>query len=459
MKKAFLSLLLACLAPAAIYAQQATVNGRIIGHTGAPFYAAHDRTIDTLTVDNKGEFTLKFDVPGEKSQVGFFGIGGASISLVASKGQTVNFVADVSAPGKETVTFTGDNAALNDYLTSYNLLTGFAAWPQDKTANAGSFNAYKAEVDKMAAELRRKLDKVEDGDVKKELRDALDLTQTSFYFRYAWATNRINGLPVDNDADFVKYAEGIDLDNRAVIGEERGQVTYTNLLDQRLRWEIERNPQKYPGPNSSVKYFAVISDLVSDPGVANSMATDNFDMYLTMGGDNNLMETLEAYKKVANDPETVAELEKKVRELDELGPGKMAPDFVIVDADGNKGMLSDLRGKNIYIDIWATWCGPCVMEIPYVEKLQEKYKDSENLEFISISVDDNVNAWKKKLEDDKPQWRNFVVEGGFRGPLNQLYYISGIPRFMLIDKDGRIVSVNAPRPSSAGIDEYLAPYM
>ncbi|MFA5850111.1 MAG: TlpA disulfide reductase family protein [Bacteroidales bacterium] len=182
-------------------------------------------------------------------------------------------------------------------------------------------------------------------------------------------------------------------------------------------------------------------------------------MYLVILIDKYAEETFSAFKKVATDPNSLEKLTKRYNDLKELSPGKMAPDFGLFDVNGKKIMLSDLRGKNVFIDIWSTWCGPCIKEIPYIEKLHEKYKNSKNLEFVSISVDDDIKAWKNKLAEDKPSWKNFVAEGGYNSSLNKKYFITAIPRFILIDKDGKIISVNALRPSSPDIEKYLEPYL
>ena len=459
MKKMFLFAALTILSVSAALAQPATINGKVKGYSGGPFYAISGRIVDTVDVAGDGTFTIHATVNDDKSQIALYGLGRMVFNLVAGKGQSVQIDIDLSTRGEESVTFSGHNAELNNYLAMYSIQTGSGKWSQERIAGSGSFKAYQTEVNKMVAMLQANLDKIPDKDTREELQQTLDLMQKSFYFRYAWAINRIGKRPVDSDNDFVQFAESIDLNNRRIIDEPREDLSYSSLVDQRLRWEVERNRDRYSKANASINYYAVISDLIKDPDVAGKLATGNFDNYLAMGGDNHLKETLEAFKKVCNNQKTTEKFEIEVKKLEELSPGKMAPDFVLVDAKGNKRMLSDLRGKNIYIDVWATWCGPCVMEIPYIEKLYEKFKENPNFEFVSISVDDDVDAWKKKLATDNPQWKNFVVEGGFRGPMNQLYFISGIPRFMLIDKEGKIVSVNAPRPSSARIEEYLAPYM
>ena len=93
-----------------------------------------------------------------------------------------------------------------------------------------------------------------------------------------------------------------------------------------------------------------------------------------------------------------------------LKKGSVAADFTMTDKNGKVVSLKDLRGKAVYIDCWATWCGPCCMEIPYMERLYEHYKNNKDIELISISLDTNKNKWLNKLKEDKPKWHQFIGE-------------------------------------------------
>ncbi len=138
-----------------------------------------------------------------------------------------------------------------------------------------------------------------------------------------------------------------------------------------------------------------------------------------------------------------------------MAKGKPSPKFEgYVDYKGGKKSLDSFKGKYVYIDVWATWCGPCIQQIPYLKKLEKEYH-KKNIEFVSISTDEsrrNGGSW----EAAEKKWRKFVKEKQLSGiqlwsgkdfSFQQAYEISGIPRFILIDPDGNIVDANAPRPS------------
>ncbi len=128
--------------------------------------------------------------------------------------------------------------------------------------------------------------------------------------------------------------------------------------------------------------------------------------------------------------------------------GVQAPDFSFKDRDGNSHKLSDYFGKLLYIDCWASWCGPCRKEIPHIERhYKEHYKDNDKICFISISVDEDRDAWLRIIDKDKPEWPQFIASGDEYKALAKAYGIMGIPRFILIAADGTIVNADAFRPS------------
>ena len=130
---------------------------------------------------------------------------------------------------------------------------------------------------------------------------------------------------------------------------------------------------------------------------------------------------------------------------------------------GGTTSLEDLKGKYVYVDIWATWCGPCIAEIPSIKKLEAEYKDK-NIQFLSISIDDAMRSGGGDLEVAKTKWRTMVKEESLVGihlfsdknwesDFVKNYNIQGIPRFILIDPNGNVVDANAPRPSSKKLVE------
>ena len=130
------------------------------------------------------------------------------------------------------------------------------------------------------------------------------------------------------------------------------------------------------------------------------------------------------------------------------GEGEPAVDFTYPDIDGNDVSLSSLKGKLVYADVWATWCGPCLGEIPSLQKLEEEYH-GKNIIFLSVSVDTDKDAWMKMVKEDNLGGIQLWANGWSQ--ITKDYAIFGIPRFMLFSADGKVISSDAPRPSSGDI--------
>ncbi|MGY5351201.1 TlpA family protein disulfide reductase [Wenyingzhuangia sp. IMCC45533] len=135
--------------------------------------------------------------------------------------------------------------------------------------------------------------------------------------------------------------------------------------------------------------------------------------------------------------------------LDEnLKKGDLSPQFEHYENyKGGTTSLSDLKGSYVYIDIWATWCPPCKAEIPYLKELEQNFK-KKNIKFVSISVDspNAKNQWKSMIADKKMGGIQLFANGD--QSFMDAYQVEGIPRFILLDTEGKIMMDNAPRPSN-----------
>lgn len=137
------------------------------------------------------------------------------------------------------------------------------------------------------------------------------------------------------------------------------------------------------------------------------------------------------------------------------GRGQDAFDFRFKDVNGKEVALSDFKGKIVYVDVWATWCAPCRKELPYLKELEAAYKNR-NIVFIGVSSDNvkDYDKWVKFLEDNSMKGIQLFA-GDRREDIMKPYKITGIPHFLLFDKNGKIVSSSAPRPSSSEIRPLL----
>ncbi len=144
-------------------------------------------------------------------------------------------------------------------------------------------------------------------------------------------------------------------------------------------------------------------------------------------------------------------------QMQKFTKGTPSPKFVNYENyKGGKTSLDDLKGKFVYIDVWATWCQPCVGQIPALKELEEQYR-GKNIEFVSISTDrkEDYNKWKEMVA--KEQLKGVQLYFGDDMSFMQAYDINSIPRFIFLDPNGNIVDANATRPSDKeGIKKLFA---
>ena len=136
------------------------------------------------------------------------------------------------------------------------------------------------------------------------------------------------------------------------------------------------------------------------------------------------------------------------KSYEHLKQGNVAPAFTLKDFRGKEHSLSDYKGKVLVIDVWATWCGGCIAKLPKYMEMAGKYKDRDDIVFITISIDDKgaYNSWKYALPRLKLMGMTNLLASKGECTFQKDYNITGIPRYFLIDKEGKIVSVYAPTP-------------
>ncbi|WBM74774.1 TlpA family protein disulfide reductase [Saprospira grandis] len=126
--------------------------------------------------------------------------------------------------------------------------------------------------------------------------------------------------------------------------------------------------------------------------------------------------------------------------------GGLAPDFEVATPEGKMLKLSDLRGKVLLVDFWASWCGPCRRENPNVRKVYEKYKD-QGFEILGVSLDNNRDRWLKAIEKDGLDWYHVSDLKGWSSAPAKLYGVRGIPFTLLLDAEGRVLAKNLRGPA------------
>ena len=202
---------------------------------------------------------------------------------------------------------------------------------------------------------------------------------------------------------------------------------------------------------ASIAMLKVIA-AIENQHIKNTLAFDASRFYITI--TDKVEEFYTAYKAIGStNEENNAKIEKSYNVLVKLAKGKPSPKFV--DYENYKGgttSLDDLKGKYTYIDVWATWCGPCIREIPYLKKIEKQYH-GKNIQFLSISVDvkKDYQKWRDMIKEKELGGIQLLADKANQSDFYKEYNIVGIPKFILLDPAGNIVTANAPRPSNKAL--------
>ena len=218
-----------------------------------------------------------------------------------------------------------------------------------------------------------------------------------------------------------------------------------HLLDVRNR----NLSEVYPKTVAQMKYAA---DNLSNPKVKEVMMHHMATVYVDNFGVKDIDELQNLYYIYVKDPALLSSYEAKCERWDLSRVGRISPDFKAVDIDGKVWTLRDFRGKYVYIDMWATWCAPCRREMPYLKQLEESFADAD-IVFLGLSVDSDKSKWEAMVKGGSLTGVQLYLGSG--SSFQEAYRAEGIPRFILLGKDGRIISNDMTRPSETSTFETL----
>lgn len=148
-----------------------------------------------------------------------------------------------------------------------------------------------------------------------------------------------------------------------------------------------------------------------------------------------------------NDSKYAKYLSAMVEQKKRLSVGAPAIDFTVNDEEGNKIKLSELKGKVVYIDFWASWCGPCIAQFKYTKKIKEHFA-GKDVVFVYVSIDENEEAWQKAKEKYELTGLHTRVDG-WKAKVAEDYGVRGVPSYFLVDREGKFATEDTPRPSNS----------
>ncbi len=187
---------------------------------------------------------------------------------------------------------------------------------------------------------------------------------------------------------------------------------------------------------------------VADPQLRGFLADACIFPCITHNGPAGAEDLVAQYHTYVTDPVRRAQFDRALVKFDNISKGMPCPGFTLDDVAGRRVSLDDLRGKYVYIDLWATWCGPCKAEIPYVAELEERYAGMD-IHFVSISIDRNkdIGLWKEMVAEKNMGGIQLHLGEDWDWLRNFMPASMAVPRFLLLDPQGRILDAAMSRPS------------
>lgn len=371
--------------------------------------------------DVAGNFSIKFKV----SSPNYYRLGRNQLYL--SPGDALEIFVDYGDPGK--ATFKGKGAEANTYLRGTPFPKGGSfveAGRQIKPTMDETFLAIETKAQERGKELAM-VKQVSPEFIRLEkARIKADLIN-SYQMGASYSTYALKLKGDEAKAYEEKYKEAVTPKVKT-LSQNFTDATLMKLVVYRdVAEEVIKQGGK-PADIQIIKDWYTASDLVS-----NMQKQSDKQQLATFKPQVAQLKT-ETYKNAVT---------KMLNHLMAFGKGDMAVDFIATNSKGEQVSLSSLKGKVIYVDLWATWCGPCMQEMPHYEKLKAQYKDNPNVVLLSLSIDEDGVLWKNSVNQRKADGYQWLINR------NKLlaYNIVGIPRSILIDKNFKIVDLSAPMPS------------
>lgn len=258
------------------------------------------------------------------------------------------------------------------------------------------------------------------------------------------------------DDELLRYLDRIDLRNSSLVNSIEYQIVMMNNLIRVLRIHAGQNDPSLKETDEYVIEKRIINDLIKSGDYKIALHAYNlhhriydYTKYpMQLAGVNVYLDDFEKENpNYQGLPGLKKQYKLQLSTLGSLVKGANAPSFKLPDAKGEMVSLLDFKGKVVYLDFWATWCGPCLKEMPYMKTLEHKFQ-GKDVQFITISIDTRVESWLKKLTDLKLESIQLIEsKGGTNSKIAKDYKIHGVPHYVLIDKNGKIASSYAPIPS------------
>ncbi len=416
----------------------ALVSGKIENTSGTEIeIRTYKKKVKKIKLSQDGSF--KDTIFNPKGHYYFMTKKGA-LELYLDNGFDIQITLDANQFYK-TVTYKGRGNEVNTYLLKFNP----KVFELKKQLYTLEETAFLKKVDSFQKEVRKEIKGLDANFVKKQNK-VLDYQRAIYLGNYEVIHKRVTknkDFKVSNT--FPNPLENIDLENNKDFDEfSIYQQLIENVFSENVEKEVARSGKEY--------YKVALEKIrtMKEGSIRNSLL---YDLLFKTSNEDAKKEIFGVIMELSTD-------EKLKKKFKKVAKGNPSPTFENYENyKGGTTSLKDFEGKFVYIDVWATWCPPCRKQIPFMKKIEEKYH-KKDIVFISISVDDleKKEVWKQMVKEKEMAGVQLFADKSFDSDFIKNYSVNSIPRFIFLDKKGKIIDANAPRPSEPKLMELFKEY-
>lgn len=433
----------------------ANIAGKI-SNSGETVLMIYDNNLvesvrDTIDVNEKGEFSFDLQVNGSDYFTLRYGRNRSKLFLHTGDSLNISFDAD---DFEETIKFSGKTSDYSNYLLKKAKLR--------KELQGDFQELFKLESDEFIAKIDSNYNQY-----KELLSESVKTNSFCDEFTefeqadllYSWANNMSNypryykyfakkDTVILSD-NYDNYKEELDLDNGNLLKVTSYRNYLSNYLYEKIDEEFKTDTSLHSlDNNETIASFRAIKKTFTNQSLKDYFFFKKINEQIQYYSLNGIDELMAEFNSNCTNQKYKDKINVEILKWDKLKKGQAAPQFTYPDINGNMVSLSDFKGKYVYIDVWATWCGPCKGEIPHLKALEEELHDK-NIVFMSVSIDNpkDKEKWKKMVTDENLAGVQLFADKAWNSSIAKDNMVNGIPRFMLIDRDGNIYDTKAPRPS------------
>lgn len=425
------------------------INGTVTNNVGEMAFIRGNSFELRMPIIENGTFTDTLDIKSDGFYELYVGRERTEIYLEQGKNVSVNVDA---GEFDESLKYTGDLANENNFLAAKYMWNEQNVNFEELFSMDESNFLQQLEKNQKSIENLYNENKISNENFKKKV------AEEDKYSRALLIESYINGHSYYTKNDTFKASEGFynelkDINYKDTLA-YRNSIAYQNLLQAHYDRLVAKEASESNGTNETILYLKKVNQELPD-----GYAKDNMmNSYLQFGlkADESLEEAYNIYKNSNPNSENLAKLTVQYDKLKVILKGSPSPTFNYENHKGGTTSLESLKGKYVYIDVWATWCGSCLREIPSLKEVEKEYSNK-NVQFVSISIDEpkDYDKWKDMVTEKELTGIQLVADNNWKSKFVVDYAIQGIPRFILIDPQGNIVSADAPRPSDPELRKML----